>query len=187
MNAGGSAPATIVPILLYDGGCAVCRRIGRWVSASASGNPGGSGIIARPVGDDPASLRRLNPGLDIWDAYAVVHVIMPDGSMKTGGEAVAEVLRRLPATRWFTGCLAVEVFGVRPFQAMLNLAYRVLDDVRPLLGCDSCGRSRPWVRPVERLVAWMRSRRGSAPTSDSGPHVTPRSDLRPGVAQPDVR
>ncbi len=146
-----------VPVLLYDGGCQVCTRIGNWVSASARGNAGRQSIIAQPVGNDPAALRRLNPGLDIWQAYTVVHVIMPDGTMKTGGEAVAEVLRRLPATRWFSGCFTLGVLGVRPFQMGLNVAYRLLDDVRPLLGCDSCGHSRSWVRPFERLAAWAQS------------------------------
>jgi len=166
-------PETVAPILLYDGGCAICRRIGHWVGASAPGCSGRPSIVARPVGDDPIELRRLNAKLDIWDAYAVVHVIMPDGSMKTGGEAVAEVLRRLPSTRWLAGCLAVGVLGVRPFQMILNLAYTVLDDVRPLLGCESCGRSRPWVRPVERLANWVKSLRGHASTSKSGLHFAP--------------
>ena len=160
--------ASNAPILLYDGGCAICRRIAHWVSASAAGR-----IIVRPVGDDPIELQRLNSKLDIWDAYAVVHVIMPDGSMKIGGEAVAEVLRRLPPTRWLAWCLAFGVFGVRPFQMLLNLAYTVLDDLRPLLGCESCGRSRPWIRPMERLATWVKSRRGHASTSKAGLHFAP--------------
>ena len=73
---------------------------------------------------------------------------MPDGTMKLGGEAVAEVLRRVPVARWATPCLDFHVFGARPFQAMLDLAYRALDDVRPILGCESCGRPKPWVRPA---------------------------------------
>lgn len=144
-------PKRVAPILLYDGGCATCSRIARWVHRSAARTPGGPAIVERPVGNDPAELLRLNPGLDIWDAYAVSHVIMPDGSMKRGGEAVAEVLRCLPGTRWFASCFDLSLFGVRPFQVMLNLAYRVLDDVRPVLGCESCGRSKPWVRPF----AWL--------------------------------
>ena len=37
----------------------------------------------------------MSPGLDIWDAYATIHLLMPDGSMRLGGEAVAEVLTLL--------------------------------------------------------------------------------------------
>jgi hypothetical protein len=80
------------PILLYDGDCGVCRRVAHWVETSARMTSGGTLIMLMPVGHDPEVLKRLNPGLDIWDAYATNYLIMPDASMKTGGEAVAEVL-----------------------------------------------------------------------------------------------
>ncbi len=173
------------PVLLYDGGCAVCRSIGQWVSASASAKDDRPTIIARPIGNDPAALRKLNPELDIWDAYAVVHVVMPDGSMKTGGEAVAEVLRRLPATRWATGCLGLRMSGVRPFQKTLDLAYNVLDDIRPLLGCESCGRSRPWVRNLEGAAAWVKSSfRGQPPASKPALHFAPLAARNPATKRP---
>ena len=154
-----------LPVLLYDDGCATCSRIARWIQKSASEGMGGPRITERPVGNDPAELKRLNPTLNIWDAYAVSHVIMPDGSMKLGGEAVAEVLRRLPPTRWMAPCFDVRIAGVRPFQMALNLAYHVLDDIRPILGCESCGRAKPWVRPLERLAKWTQSAatRGAKP------------------------
>ena len=81
--------------------------------------------------------RALNPDLDIWEAYATIHVLMPDGSMKRGGEAVAEVFRALPATKWFTPLFSLSVFGARPFQIVLDGGYTLLADVRPLLGCES--------------------------------------------------
>ena len=84
------------PILLFDDECAVCRHIARWVQKLARTKSGETSIIERPIGNDPELLRSLNPDLDIWDAYATIHVLMPDGSMKLGGEAVAEVLRNLP-------------------------------------------------------------------------------------------
>jgi hypothetical protein len=40
---------------------------------------------------------------------------MPDGAMKLGGEAIAEVLRRLPNTEWFAGIFALRLSGHRPF------------------------------------------------------------------------
>ncbi|MET3108584.1 putative DCC family thiol-disulfide oxidoreductase YuxK [Oxalobacteraceae bacterium GrIS 2.11] len=146
---------TAAPVLLYDGGCATCTRIAQWVQKAAGTDQ--PGIIVRPVGNDPTVLRALNPGLDIWDAYAVSHVIMPDGSMKLGGEAVAEVFRRLPATRWMAWFFDFSLLGIRPFQSLLNLAYHILDDIRPIFGCESCGRSKLWVRPFERLGRWARS------------------------------
>jgi hypothetical protein len=71
---------------------------------------------------------------------------MPDGSMKTGGEAVAEVLRRLPNCAWFAWIFALGISDFRPFQLVLNLGYTVLADIRPLLGCESCGIPSPFIK-----------------------------------------
>jgi predicted DCC family thiol-disulfide oxidoreductase YuxK len=135
-----------IPILLFNGECAVCRSIARWVKTSAEKTPGGVRILEQPIGDDPDVLQVLHPGLDIWDAYETIHILMPDGSMKLGGEAVAEVLRRLPNCAWFAWVFALELFGIRPFQFVLDLGYTVLADVRPLLGCESCGIPSPFIK-----------------------------------------
>jgi predicted DCC family thiol-disulfide oxidoreductase YuxK len=87
------------PILLFNDECAVCLRIGHWVQKSAQSKAGETSITVRPIGDNPEALRSLHAGLDIWDAYETIHVLMPEGSMKLGGEAVAEVLRNLPNTK----------------------------------------------------------------------------------------
>jgi predicted DCC family thiol-disulfide oxidoreductase YuxK len=145
------------PILLFNDECAVCRSIGRWVQKSAQSKSGKTSIIVRPIGDDPEALRLLNPELDIWDAYATIHVLMPNGSMKVGGEAVAEVLRDLRNTKWFAWCFAVGIFGFRPFQLVLNIAYVILADVRPLFGCESCGKPSFWVRPIAPTIKWVKS------------------------------
>jgi predicted DCC family thiol-disulfide oxidoreductase YuxK len=144
------------PILLFNDECAVCRVIARWVQNSAERQIEGSSITVRPIGDDPVALRTLSPGLDIWDAYANIHLLMPDGSMKINGEAVAETLRRLPNTRWLASCFNTRLFGRRPFQALLNAAYTILADLRPLLGCESCGIPPPWLRPFHWLVQRIR-------------------------------
>jgi hypothetical protein len=117
-----------------------CRRIRNWVQKSALSRSGDTSIIVRSIGDDPDALHSLQPDLDIWDAYETIHVVMPDGSMKLGGEAVAEVLRDMPNTKWFASSFAVSIFGFRPFQMVLNLGYAVLADVRPFFGCESCAR-----------------------------------------------
>jgi predicted DCC family thiol-disulfide oxidoreductase YuxK len=129
------------PRLLFNDECGVCRRIARWVKKSAKN------IVVQPIGDDPEALRSLDPNLDIWDAYATIHLLMPDGSTKVGGEVVAEVLRNVPHARWFAWAFAIRIFGFRPFQMILDMAYAVLADVRPLFGCESCGTPSFWVRP----------------------------------------
>jgi hypothetical protein len=64
------------PILLFNDECAVCRHIGHWVQRSAQSQSGDPSIIVQPIGDDPETLRSLNPALDIWDAYATIHVLV---------------------------------------------------------------------------------------------------------------
>ncbi len=161
------------PILLFNDECAVCRRIGHWVQKSARSKSGDTSITVRPIGDDPEALRSLHPDLDIWDAYETVHVLMPDGSMKLGGEAVAEVLRRLPNTRCFASSFAVRIFGFLPFQMVLNSSYAILADVRPLFGCKSCGTSSFWVRSIGRIVKWTKAIFGQS--RHPSPHFTPGS------------
>ena len=167
-----TAEAQAKPIVLYNDECAVCRRIGAWVQKSARSKSGELSIIAQPIGDDPKALRLLNPRLDIWDAYATIHVLMPDGSMKLGGEAVAEVLRDLPNTKWFAWCFAISLFGFRPCQMILNLGYLILSDVRPLLGCESCGMPNVWVRPILKMIKWVKGIFAKRPLVSPTPHAT---------------
>ena len=70
------------PILLFNDECGVCRSIASWVKKQAQAGSGATSIVVRPIGQDPDELRALNQGLNIWDAYATIHLLMPDGSMK---------------------------------------------------------------------------------------------------------
>jgi predicted DCC family thiol-disulfide oxidoreductase YuxK len=135
------------PLLLFNDECGVCRRIAAWVTRSSAST---ASLVVRPIGDDPEALRALDPNLDIWDAYATIHLLMPDGSMKLGGDAVAEVLRRLPRTKWFAW-----LFRFRPFQLLLDLCYTILADTRSLFGCESCGTPSAWVRPFAAIKRWF--------------------------------
>lgn len=165
------------PILLFNDECAVCRHIGHWVQKSARSKSGETSILVQPIGDDPERLRSLNPDLDIWDAYATIHVLLPDGSMRLGGEAVAETLRNLPNTRWFAWTFATSIFGFRPFQIMLNVAYAILADVRPLFGCESCGKSKVF-KPIQRVFKWAKTLFGGRPNPSPTPHFSSLSAVR---------
>jgi predicted DCC family thiol-disulfide oxidoreductase YuxK len=149
--------ARVKPILLFNDQCGVCRRIARWVGRSERHMPVPPSIVVRAIGEDPEALKVLNPNLDIWDAYATIHMLMPDGSMKRGGEAVGEVLRNLRSTKWFARSFTVSLLGVRPFQIILNAAYAILADVRPLFGCESCGTRGFGVRPIALTIEWATS------------------------------
>jgi predicted DCC family thiol-disulfide oxidoreductase YuxK len=164
-------PKQTKPILLFNDECAVCRRIGHWVQRSAQSSSGETSLIAQPIGDDPDALLTLHPDLDIWDAYETIHLLMPDGSMKLGGEAVAEVLRTLPKTKWFAGCFAIGIFGFQPFRMVLNLCYVILADVRPLFGCESCG-TPSWLRPIAWITKWAKGVFGEKRRASPTPHFT---------------
>ena len=170
-----TSPKQSQPILLFDDECGVCRRIGAWVKASARSKSGAASLIVRPIGNDPDALRALNPELDIWEAYSTIHVLMPDGSMKRGGEAVAEALRAVPQTRWLAHSFALSFFGFRPFQAILDVAYLILADVRPLFGCESCGTPSPWIRSIQWLLALPKRVFGGRSQSKTTPHFSARA------------
>ena len=175
------------PILLYDGECGVCRHVAHWVEKSAHSKSGEISLILIPNGDDPEALKLINPNLNIWDVYATNHLIMPDGSMKTGGEAVAEVFRILPNTKWFTGCFALSIFGYRPFQMMLNLAYAILNDVRFIFGCESCGTPSLWVRPFAATAKWLSSTLGPRRGTNVAPKLSSRkASPRRSSSKPDI-
>jgi len=165
------------PILLFNDECTVCRHIGHWVQRSAQSKSGETSILVQPIGDDPGILRSLNPDLDIWDAYETIHVVMPDGSMRLGGEAVAETLRNLPNTKWFAWSFATTIFGFRPFQVMLNVAYDILADVRPLFGCESCGKPKV-LRPIQWVNKWARNLFAGSPHTSPSPHFSLSSAAR---------
>jgi predicted DCC family thiol-disulfide oxidoreductase YuxK len=161
--------------LLFNDECAVCRHIAHWVESSARLQSGGPSIIVRPIGDDPQALLALHPDLDIWDAYANLHVLMPDGSMKLNGEAVAETLRSLPSTSWLARSFDLRLFGLRPFQSLLNLAYAILSDARPLLGCESCGILPLWLRPFHWIARKLSAVFTAAEHTKYAAHLTPRT------------
>jgi hypothetical protein len=142
---------TTVPILLFNDECGVCRRIAKLVAKSATSSSGPVQLVERPIGADPVALRPLNGDLDIWDAYETIHLVMPVGSMKVGGEACAEVLRRLPRTKWLARSLSIDIGGFRPF-----------------LGCEGCGTPPLWLSPIvwtkKRMGAIFRERDGASRT-----------------------
>jgi predicted DCC family thiol-disulfide oxidoreductase YuxK len=167
------------PILLYNDECAVCRSMARWVQKSARSKTGESTIVVRAIGEDPEALRLLSPQLNIWDAYATSHLLMADGSIKLGGEAVAEVFRRSPGTAWIARSLSIRLFRYYPFQIGLNVAYQILADVRPIFGCESCGTPSIWVRPFAWVVKKVKALAGNTRPSHPSPHFTQRGTTAP--------
>jgi predicted DCC family thiol-disulfide oxidoreductase YuxK len=146
------------PVLLFNSQCEVCQVLSSWVKAADL--KGDDLIDERPLPNDPTALKQIHPDLDIWKAYEEIHVVMPDGRLLKGGEAIAEVLKRLPYTSWMSGLFNLEVFGKKPGVAALHVAYKFLDAIRPALGCSSCGGGPVvwWAKPIKwgaDLVKWV--------------------------------
>ena len=160
------------PVLLFNDECGVCRHIAKWVQNTAKKRSGEPSIIVKPIGEEPDALERLSPGLSIWDAYATIHLLMPDGPLKLGGEAVAEVFRRLPKTQWFVWSFDLRIFGFRPFLKLLDLGYAILADVRPIFGCESCGTPKFWVRPFAWMIKTAKKILGKNRHVVPSPHLT---------------
>jgi predicted DCC family thiol-disulfide oxidoreductase YuxK len=169
------------PILLFNDECGVCRHIANWVRISDQGPWGKPRLIIRPIGEDPQALKMLDPDLNIWDAYATIHLLMPDGTQRLGGEAVAEVFRNLPNTRWFAWIFNLGLFGFKPFQLLLDLAYLLLADVRPIFGCESCGTPKFWVRPFAATMKWISGLFGKS--SIPIPHATSIPSIKPSTPE----
>jgi hypothetical protein len=171
-----SEPKLERPVLLFNSECSVCRTISGWVIASDEPKNGGDQALdERPIGHDPDALKKLHPNLDIWDAYAEITLVMPSGEIKKGGEAIAEVLRRLPSTKWMGPLFDLEIAGKKPFVALVHAGYVVLDRLRPALGCESCGTGVPWWgKPIEWAFKGWKAMFGSKepPASPSPPTVT---------------
>ncbi len=158
-SAAGGREVLTRPVLLYNSHCEVCQALSSWVKAADL--CGEDLIDERPLPDDPEELARIHPDLDIWKAYEEIHLVMPDGRLEKGGAAIAEVLKRLPNTGWYSWTFDVRLLGARPGVAVLHAAYKFLDAIRPALGCSSCGGGPVvwWARPIRwgaDLVRWLR-------------------------------
>jgi len=120
------------PILLFNDECRCLPSHWALGARSAQSKSGETSSSCKPlVTTREASV--LNPDLDIWDAYETIHVLMPDGSMKLGGEAVAEVLRRLPNTKWFAWSFATSISDsgrFRSYSTWPTRSFQMCDAVR---------------------------------------------------------
>jgi len=85
----GDARATV----LYDRDCGFCR----WTLARLLALDRAQRL--RPVALQSPEGRRLLPGMSDEQRLASAHLVTPDGRVHSGGDAVAPLLRRLPAGR----------------------------------------------------------------------------------------
>lgn len=93
------------PTLIYDGECGFCResvaRLRRWDPEQR--------IAVVPFQDREVPARF---GIALPALAAAMHLVLPDGRVFAGADAVPELGRLLPGKRWLTWLFAVP--GVRP-------------------------------------------------------------------------
>ena len=99
------AARTEAPTLIYDGECGLCQRavelLRRWDREHR--------LRYIPFQDEDA-VRGF--GLALPALAAAMHLILPDGRVFAGADAVPELGRLLPGKRWWAWGFAVP--GVRP-------------------------------------------------------------------------
>ena len=108
-------------VVLYDAGCGFCTRGAEWIRAHAPDGAVTTEPISSPAGD------RLLRDLTEAERLASWHVVDERGRRRSGGRAVAPVLRRLPGWRWLAPVAAA-------FPGATELAYRLVARHRGTLG-----------------------------------------------------
>jgi predicted DCC family thiol-disulfide oxidoreductase YuxK len=121
------------PVIVYDGECPFCRsqmaRIRRWSHSDRFE------FVAR---QEPGITDRF-PALAEGDFSKGMRVILPDGSIRVGPDAVYAIARRLPHWRWLAPLYRVPVL-----HALLRWAYayvaRHRDSLTTTCDEDACAR-----------------------------------------------
>jgi predicted DCC family thiol-disulfide oxidoreductase YuxK/uncharacterized membrane protein YphA (DoxX/SURF4 family) len=81
------------PLLVFDGDCHFCRRwVARWQNAT------GDAVTYLPFQDESIAARF--PEIPREDLERAIHLILPDGSVCTGAEAVFRSLAEAEKERW---------------------------------------------------------------------------------------
>jgi predicted DCC family thiol-disulfide oxidoreductase YuxK len=92
---GAGTPRLVRPLLLYNGGCQFCR----WMARIIDRLDRDDALAYLSIWDDDA--RPFMEVIPMPERVAVWHLVMPDGSQRSGGPAVVDVLERLGWTGWF--------------------------------------------------------------------------------------
>ncbi|HEX5634733.1 MAG TPA: DUF393 domain-containing protein [Gemmatimonadales bacterium] len=112
------------PVVLFDGDCGFCRSmvslLERWDRR-------------RAFAAVPASRRHEVAGLPALAEASLagaMHLALPDGRVFAGGEAVREIIRRLPAGAPFAAAM-----GLPLVRTLVDRGYRLVAANRHRLGC----------------------------------------------------
>jgi predicted DCC family thiol-disulfide oxidoreductase YuxK len=92
-------------VTYYNGSCPVCRfEIDHYRDKEIAG------LGWRDISRDDAALAEL--GISRDDAKRRLHVMLPDGTVRSGVDAFAEIWRRMPGFNWLSRLVSAPV--IRP-------------------------------------------------------------------------
>jgi predicted DCC family thiol-disulfide oxidoreductase YuxK len=81
-------------VLIYDGECPVCVNAVEWIRGRA--RPGAFEFLSC----HSEELAKSYPSIERTACLQAMHLVLPDGTVRIGGRAVPEILRRLRGCRW---------------------------------------------------------------------------------------
>ncbi|HSF05297.1 MAG TPA: DUF393 domain-containing protein [Methylomirabilota bacterium] len=114
-------------VLIYDGDCAMCRGSALWLMRRALGR-GADQLEILPCRS--AARRARFPAIDEAACLAAMQLVLPDGRVVSGADAVPELLARMPGWRWLGR--AFDIPGARP---LARRAYAWIAANRMKLSC----------------------------------------------------
>ena len=89
------APPVGPAVLIYDGECAMCRGSALWLMRLALS---GGALEILPCRSEPRRARF--PRISDEACMEAMQLVLPDGQVLAGADAVPEILRRIPRWRW---------------------------------------------------------------------------------------
>ena len=100
------------PLLIFDGDCGFCRRwAARWQRAT------GDAVAYLPFQDD--TVAKKYPEIARGDFEQAIHLLLPDGAVHTGADAVFRSLAAGGRQRWLLWCYR----KIPPFAGLTELIY----------------------------------------------------------------
>ena len=128
----GGSPAAGPVVLVYDGDCSMCRASAFWLLRRAMA--GGARDLELLPCRSPARRARY-PQISDEACLTAMQLVLPDGRVLAGADAVPDILRRIPRWRWLAHFFALP--GIRP---LARRVYAWIARNRMRLSCAVGGR-----------------------------------------------
>lgn len=106
---GPGGPTVAPAVLIYDGDCSLCRASALWLLRRALAG-GARDVEILPCRS--AERHARFPQVDEAACLAAMQLVLPDGRVLSGADAVPELLLRIPRWGWLARVFAVP--GLRP-------------------------------------------------------------------------